>query len=154
MTTDQISQAKPWANPSGSSSSYGGNPLAAAAAAISLRIIDEEQLVDNSRRVGEIMRNALLPFVDRYPFVGHVDGAGLFLRIELVRDKTTKEALAKKITERIFKECLRRGLLTMSYAPSFRLQPALTIDEATALNGVDILREVFDAIERDGSFRD
>ena len=48
----RFSRAKPWANPSGSSSSYGGNPLAAAAGAAALRIIDEERLVENARDVG------------------------------------------------------------------------------------------------------
>ncbi len=59
-------------------------------------------------------------------------GAGLFLRMELVKDKKTKEPLPRQVTERIFTECVRRGLLTMAYAASFRIQPALTIDEATA----------------------
>ena len=46
-------------------------------------------------------------------------------------------------------ECVRRGLLTMSYAASFRIQPPLTIDEATARNGLAILREVFDLVARE-----
>ena len=53
LTTDEIAAAKPWGNPSGSSSSYGGNPLGAAAGAAALRIIDEEKLVENARVVGE-----------------------------------------------------------------------------------------------------
>ena len=69
--------------------------------------------------------------------------------IELVKDKKTKEPLPRKVTERIFTEAVRRGLLTMAYAASFRIQPALTIDEATAKNGVAILREVFDLVERE-----
>jgi 4-aminobutyrate aminotransferase-like enzyme len=149
LTTDAISSAKPWANPSGSSSSYGGNPLASAAGAAALRIIDEEQLVENSRVVGAKLLDALRPFADRYPFVGDVRGTGLFLGIELVRDKRTKEPLGKPATTRIFHECLDRGLLTMSYAASFRIQPALTIDEATALHAVEILREVFDHVEKE-----
>lgn len=149
LTTDAISSAKPWANPSGSSSSYGGNPLASAAGAAALRIIDDEKLVENSRVVGQKLLEALRPFVDRYAFVGEVRGAGLFLGIELVKDKKTKEPLSKAATTRIFQECLHRGLLTMAYAASFRIQPALTIDEATALAGVEILREVFDLVEKE-----
>jgi 4-aminobutyrate aminotransferase/(S)-3-amino-2-methylpropionate transaminase len=150
LTTDAISQARPWSVPSGSSSSYGGNPLAAAAAAAALRIIDEEKLEENSRKVGEIMLRELETFVERFPFVGFVQGSGLFLRVEMVRDKQTREALPRKVTERIFMECVRRGLLTMAYSASFRLQPALTIDEATARNGLAVLAEVFDVATREG----
>ncbi|HVU52657.1 MAG TPA: aminotransferase class III-fold pyridoxal phosphate-dependent enzyme [Polyangia bacterium] len=153
LTTDEIAQAKPWGVPSGSSSSYGGNPLGAAAGAAALRIIDEERLTENAREVGAVMLRELEGFVERYPFVGFVQGAGLFLRVELVRDKKTKEPLPRRLTERIFAECVRRGLLTMAYAASFRIQPALTIDEATARNGLAILAEVFDAVAREGTWR-
>jgi len=149
LTTDAISQAKPWSIPSGSSSSYGGNPLASAAAASALRIIDEEQLEENSKTVGAMMLRELQGFEQRFPFVGYVQGSGLFLRVELVKDRKTKEPLPRKVTERIFMECVRRGLLTMSYTASFRLQPALTIDEATAKNGLAILGEVFETVERE-----
>ena len=146
LTTDEIARARPWSVPSGSSSSYGGNPLAAAAGAASLAIIDEERLVDNAAAVGALMLRELETFVERFPFVGFVQGAGLFLRVELVKDRVTKEPLSRAVTERIFLECVRRGLLTMAYAPSFRLQPALTLDEATARNGLAILAEVFQKV--------
>jgi 4-aminobutyrate aminotransferase/(S)-3-amino-2-methylpropionate transaminase len=153
LTTDEIAQAKPWGIPSGSSSSYGGNPLGAAAGAAALRIIDDEQLTENARAVGASMLLHLEGFVERYPFVGFVQGAGLFLRVELVKDKKTKEPLPRRITDRLFTECVRRGLLTMAYAASFRIQPALTIDEATAKNGLAILAEVFDDMAREGYWR-
>jgi 4-aminobutyrate aminotransferase-like enzyme len=149
LTTDEIAGAKPWANPSGSSSSYGGNPLGAAAGAAALRAIDEESLVDNARAMGELFLRELQPFVDDYPFVGHVRGRGLFVGLELVRDKKTKAPLSRSITRRIFDACAQRGLLTMAYAPSFRIQPALGIDEETVRSGIEILREVFDALLRE-----
>jgi 4-aminobutyrate aminotransferase / (S)-3-amino-2-methylpropionate transaminase / 5-aminovalerate transaminase len=149
LTTDEISQAKPWSIPSGSSSSYGGNPLAAAAAAAALRIIEEERLEENSKAVGALMLRELQGFEQRFPFVGFVQGSGLFLRVELVKDRKTKEPLPRKVTDRIFMECVRRGLLTMSYSASFRLQPALTLDEATAKNGLAILAEVFETVDRE-----
>ena len=95
------------------------------------------------------MIDALRPFVDDYPFVGEVHGRGLLIGMELVRDKKTKQPLARSATRRIFDECVRRGLLTMAYAPSFRIQPALTIDRATADTGIAILREVFDLVKRE-----
>ncbi len=151
LTGDSIASAKPWSLPSGSSSSYGGNALGAAAGAAALRTIDEEGLVENSRHVGARMLAELEPFAERYSFVGKVCGRGLFLSLELVRDKKTKEPLDRRSTERIFHECLRRGLLTMSYSPHFRMQPALTIDVDTALNGIAILREVFDRFDEQRS---
>jgi 4-aminobutyrate aminotransferase-like enzyme len=68
-------------------------------------------------------------------------GAGLFLGLELVSDERAKEPLPQYVTERIFKECLLRCLLTKACTASFRIQPSVTIDEATALNGLAILRE-------------
>jgi 4-aminobutyrate aminotransferase/(S)-3-amino-2-methylpropionate transaminase len=152
-TSDDIASAKPWSNASGSSSSYGGNPLAAAAGAASLRILEDEHLVENSRRVGAVMLRELESFVDRYPFVGCARGSGMFMALELVTDKHTKEPLARKITQRIFQECVRRGLLTMSYSAHFRIQPPLTTDERTAMNGLAILREVFDVVADEGWWR-
>jgi 4-aminobutyrate aminotransferase-like enzyme len=149
-TTDEIAAAKPWSNRSGSSSSYGGNPLAAAAGAASLKIIEQENLVENSRRVGALMLRELETWVDRYPFIGCVRGSGMFMAIEMVRDRVTKAPLTSAVTERIFGECTRRGLLAMGYAASFRIQPPLTTDEATAMNGLAILREVFDVVAREG----
>jgi 4-aminobutyrate aminotransferase-like enzyme len=153
VSRDDIVAAKPWSNPSGSSSSYGGNPLAAAAAAASLKIIDDEDLVENSRRVGAHLLEKISDWSERYPFVGDVRGLGLFVGLDLVRDKETKEPLAKKICRRIFDECLRRGLLTMTYTHRVRLQPALTIDEGTVDAAVAVLAEVFDLIAAEGSWK-
>src|SRR5262249_14663758 len=55
IARESIAFAKPWANPSGSSSSYGGNPLAAAAALASLTVVREEGLVEHSRELGARM---------------------------------------------------------------------------------------------------
>lgn len=154
ITSDAISRARPWADPSGSSSSYGGNPLAAAACAAALRIVDEEALVDNSRVVGAAMKEWIETFVEEFPFVGHVRGAGLFLGLELVRDRETREPLSRAACARIFQACLQRGLLTMSYAPSFRIQPALTIDLETARTGVEIMRDAFRSVLESGAYRE
>lgn len=149
MTTAEIAQAKPWSNESGSSSSYGGNALAAAAGAASLGIIENEHLVENSRVVGAKLLEALQPFVERYPFVGLVTGSGMMLRMELVVDKQTREPLPRSVTGRLFDALVQAGLMTMAYSPHFRLQPALTLDEQTAMNGVQILRDVFDVMAKE-----
>ena len=120
----EIAQAKPWSNPSGSSSSYGGNPLAAAAALASLRTLHGENLLEHVREVGRSMLEELRTWPDRLRWVGDARGEGLFLAVELVADRQTKEPLAKKICDEIFQDGLRRGLLAMSYTHAIRLQPA------------------------------
>ena len=150
---EDIANSKIWSTPSGSSSSYGGNPLVSAAGLAALKIIDEENLVENSRRMGEYFLKKLEPMVDQYPFIGEVRGKGLFLAIELVEDKVTKKPLSTRACEQIFYECLKRGLLTMSYTARFRLQPAMTIDEATLDEAVAILTEVFDLMKQSGTWQ-
>ncbi len=150
VSTEEMVKVRPWGNPSGSSSSYGGNPLAAAAAKASTEIIIQENLVENSRNMGNYFLERLKPFVDRYSFIGEVRGAGLMLGIEMVKDKKTKEPLSKNASNWIFYEFLKRGLLTMSYASSFRIQPAMTIDQDTIETIVAIMYEVFDLVEEKG----
>ena len=147
IASDKICDSKPWANPSGSSSSYGGNPLVSAAASAALKIIDDERLVENSAKMGAYFLKKLQPMVDRYPFVGEVRGQGLFLAIELVKDKQTREPLSKSVTQKIFMEFVKRGLLTMSYTARFRIQPAMTIQEHTIDESIDIMAEVFDQLK-------
>ena len=100
--------------------------------------------------MGEYFLEKLLPFVERYPFVGEVRGAGLFLAVELVKDKKTKEPLPKAIVHRVFMEFVKRGLLTMAYDSRFRIQTAMNIDEATIDEAVAIMQEVFDDMKASG----
>ena len=147
LVHDAIARTEPWALPSGSSSSYGGNPLAAAAAAATLQIIDEESLVENSRKVGAYFLEKLQALSERFRFIGQARGVGLMLALELVEDPVTRVPLAKEHTHFLFHECLKRGLLTMGYDARFRIQPAMTIDESTVDEAVDILTESFNALE-------
>ena len=137
----ELAQAKPWANPSGSSSSYGGNPLAAAAALASIRTLQRENVLENVRSVGAAMLAELRTWSERLRWVGDVRGEGLLLAVELVADRTTKEPLPRKVCDEIFQEGLRRGLLAMSYTHAIRLQPALTIEREVGLAGLALLRE-------------
>jgi len=143
LLSDRLGKAEPFGKPSASSSSYGGNPLAAVAVSETIKTIRKEKLVDNSRRVGERMLTRLREFVEKYEFVGDVRGRGLMIGIDLVRDRDTKQLLSRKVTEHIFKQCLRRGLVTMSYFPRVRINPPLVITDQQAEAGIDILDEVF-----------
>ncbi len=150
MSRAEIVNSKPWSVPSGSSSSYGGNPMAAAAANAALSIIEEEGLVENAKKQGAYFLSKLKPLEEKYPFVGEVRGEGLFMAIELVKDKESKEPLSKNVTNKIFMEMLKRGLLTMAYAASFRIQPSMTIDSGTVDEAARIIGDVFESMNREG----
>ena len=147
VTTDAIAQAKPFANPSGSSSSYGGNPLASAAADAALSIIRSENLVENSRLVGEVLLKRLQAMKTRLPMVGAVRGRGLMIGVDLVRP-ATGEVLDKETCREVFSECLRRGLLTMAYTSSVRINPPLVISQEQALSGAEIFEEALAAVAK------
>ena len=148
VSTTELTAKKPWSNPSASSSSYGGNPLASAAGLAALEIIVKEDLVKNSERVGAVMLSALEAMKDRHSIIGIVRGKGLMLGIELVRDQKTKEPIAKEFTKTLYQECLRRGLVAMTYSPSIRINPPLVITEDEALAGLAILDEALGAASR------
>jgi 4-aminobutyrate aminotransferase / (S)-3-amino-2-methylpropionate transaminase / 5-aminovalerate transaminase len=153
LTRSDVSQAKPWSNPSGASSSYGGNPLAAAAALASVKTIREEKLWQNAEQVGGAMLAELRRMQERHPFVGDVRAAGLFLAIELVKDRETKEPLDGALMKQVYADCVQHGLLAMTYTPHVRLQPALTIDVDTALEGLAVLDGVFRRLAEGGRWR-
>jgi 4-aminobutyrate aminotransferase/(S)-3-amino-2-methylpropionate transaminase len=146
ISTDELTRHPPFSRPSGSSSSYGGNPLAAAAGLASLEIITRENLVENSERVGRAMLGKLLAMKEKHRVIGDVRGAGLLLGLELVKDRKSKELVSKDSTKALFQECLRRGLVAMSYSPVIRINPPLSIDEGTALEGLEILDEALTAV--------
>jgi 4-aminobutyrate aminotransferase/(S)-3-amino-2-methylpropionate transaminase len=148
ISTDELTSKKPWSNPSASSSSYGGNPLAAAAGLAALEIIVKEDLVKNADRVGRAMLAALEHMKEKHRTIGLVRGKGLLLGIELVRDPKTKEPIQKEFTRTLYQECLRRGLVAMTYSPSVRINPPLLIREETALQGLAILDEALEATSR------
>jgi 4-aminobutyrate aminotransferase-like enzyme len=146
ISTDAIVAAKPFARPSASSSSYGGNPLAATAALATIETIVDEGLVEHAAKVGTRMLDRLRTMQEKHPWIGDVRGVGLLIGLDLVRDRDTKEPLAREITERIFGEALRRGLLLMGYFPRVRINPPLTITAQQADDGLDVLDEALTVV--------
>jgi 4-aminobutyrate aminotransferase-like enzyme len=151
---EELHSAKPFGAPSGSSSSYGGNALASAAALSTLEVILSERLCENSARQGEVFLARLRQFADKYSFVGDVRGKGLFLALELVQDHSTKEPLDPKYMKALYLNGVEKGFLSMSYAAAIRFQPALTISDDELGRGLDLLESTLDdlaaQLKRDG----
>jgi len=153
ISTDAITAAEPFSKASASSSSYGGNPLAATAVLTTIETILDERLVESAERVGALLLDGLRGLKEKYEFVGDVRGAGLLIGMDLVKDRKTKQPLDREITEQVFLGALRRGLLMMGYGARIRINPPLILTESEARDGVTILDEVFAEIARDGRYR-
>jgi 4-aminobutyrate aminotransferase-like enzyme len=149
ISSDEIVQAEPFSHPSASSSSYGGNPLAAAACHVTLETILEEKLVENSHAVGSWLLERLREMEVRYPFVGDVRGRGLMIGVELVRDKRSKEPLSKKAAKGLFQLGMQEGILLMITNSVIRINPALVISQEEANLGLERLKKIFDTLEKD-----
>jgi 4-aminobutyrate aminotransferase-like enzyme len=154
ISTDEFVAAKPFSMPSASSSSYGGNPLAAEACLVTLETILEEKLVENSHAVGSWLLDRLREMEDRYPFVGQVRGKGLMIGVELVRDKKSKEPLSGKATKAVFQLGLQEGIILMITGPVIRINPALIISQEEANLGLEKLKKVFDTLEKDKLYQE
>ncbi|MGH7932806.1 MAG: aspartate aminotransferase family protein [Candidatus Binataceae bacterium] len=143
LISDEMGKAEPFSKPSASSSSYGGNPMAAVAVSETIKAIKRDKLVENSRKVGAFLLGQLLNLKEKYEFIGDVRGRGLLIGLELVRDYKSKREMSRRVMEIVFKESLKRGLLLMSYFPRVRINPPLVITETQAEAGAVILDEVF-----------
>jgi 4-aminobutyrate aminotransferase-like enzyme len=146
---ESVAFAKPFANPSGSSSSYGGNPLAAAAARATVETIIEDRLVDHSRDLGARMLATMKRWEGDIPIVSDVRGLGMLIGMDLVVPGT-RRLLDKKVTRWIFDTLLSRGVIAMIYNPEVRINPPLVIREAEAMEALsimeDVLREASDRV--------
>jgi 4-aminobutyrate aminotransferase-like enzyme len=140
---EPIAFSKPWANPSGSSSSYGGNPLAAAAAHTTIRTIIDDGLVEHSRRLGAMMLEEMRAWEDEIPIVSDVRGKGLMLGMDLVVPGT-RTLLDKKITRSIFDTLLARGVIAMIYNPEVRINPPLVITDEQAMEALATIKAVLE----------
>ena len=139
ISTDEIVAAEPFSLPSASSSSYGGNPLAAAAALATIETIVADRLVEHSARVGRLFLEGLRGIAERRPAIANVRGRGLLIGFDLVSDLQRKTPLPKDACVRFFKDCLADGLIAMSYSPRVRIHPPLVITADQAIQALAIL---------------
>ena len=95
---------------------WAGNPIASAVVKKTLEVIEDEKLLDNVNKEGAHLRRRLEELKEKYPFIGDVRGMGLMQAIEIVKDKATRECYPRKekIAEKIFKECMKNGLIIMT----------------------------------------
>jgi 4-aminobutyrate aminotransferase-like enzyme len=136
ISTDEIMAAKPFSLPSASSSSYGGNPLAAAAALITIRTIIDDKLTENAATIGEFLRAGLQSIGGA---IANVRGRGLLVGFDLVENGAL---MAKPRCVEFFKRCLARGLIMMCYTPRVRIHPPLILRREEAEQALPTIDDV------------
>jgi 4-aminobutyrate aminotransferase / (S)-3-amino-2-methylpropionate transaminase / 5-aminovalerate transaminase len=140
VAREAITRAEPWCKPSFSSSSYGGNPLACAAIRASVGIVVDEHLAERSARLGERFRQGLFRIAEQHPEVAHVRGEGLFIGFDLVSPDTGNLWKAGQCRQ-LFDALLKRGAISMAYAPRVRINPPLVITEAEVDEALGLFAE-------------
>jgi 4-aminobutyrate aminotransferase/(S)-3-amino-2-methylpropionate transaminase len=126
---------------------YGGNPLACAAALGVFETIEEEKLVDRARVIGGILTARLTEMKNKYSVIGEVRGRGAMQAIELVKagsKEPNPEAMAK-----VIKYCQQNGVLILTagtYGNVIRFLPPLVITEALLNDALDVLDAGFAAL--------
>lgn len=134
------------------SSSYGGNPMACAAALASIEVIEEEDLLDNVRSVSKLIMQRLERMKEQHPIIGDVKGKGFLLGIELVKDKASKEPFAKAGTL-VYQKAFQKGLAWIPAGHILRMSPPLIMDEKYAMKGIDIIEDAISEVESEFGYK-
>jgi 4-aminobutyrate aminotransferase len=133
--------------PGAHGSTFGGNPVAIAAALTTMDLI-ESQYMGNARRMGDYLFGRMADWPTKFKVVGEVRGRGLMIGIEIVRDQRTKEKAAD-LRNAIVDLAFHKGLLVLGAGEnSIRLSPPLLIDEEQADFAVKTLEECFREAEK------
>ncbi|GAA2041595.1 4-aminobutyrate--2-oxoglutarate transaminase [Yaniella flava] len=122
---------------------YGGNPVAVAAALASLEVMEEEELSAKANRIGELITEHFTRIQKDDARVGDIRGRGAMMAIEFV-DPETKEPLAKLVNE-IAVEARKQGVITLTagtYGNVLRFLPPVVIDEDLLQEGLSVITDI------------
>lgn len=126
---------------------YGGNPVACAAALAAIATIEQDGLVARAAAIGETVLARLRDVQSRVPAVGDVRGRGAMVAVELVRPGTTEPDAAA--TAEVARRCHAAGVVVLTcgtYGNVIRLLPPLVIDDDLLSDGLDVLCEALSAL--------
>jgi len=130
--------------------SMGGSPLPCAAACATIDIILEEKLLERATNLGKRIMERLEEMKQKHPLIGDVRGVGVFIGIELVKDRTTKEPAVSE-AEQVEAKAREKGLLLalshrVGYGNVVKMKPSLTITDEEVDRGLDILDQVLSEV--------
>ncbi len=130
------------------SSSYGGNPMACAAALACIEVIEEEDLLERSLHLGDIALRRMEKMKAAHAIVGDVRARGCLMGIELVKDKSTKEPF-DEAGKLVYQKAFRHGLAWIPAGHILRMSPPVVMEDEVLLRGLDIIEEAIGETERE-----
>jgi len=127
-------------------STFGGNTVSAAVGKKVLEIVLRDRYMEHARETGSYLLDRLNPFTERFPLVGDIRGSGLFLGIELVRNRENLEPAGKEAS--YIKERLRDMRILVGtdgpYGNVLKIRPPMPFDKENADVLVDRLSDIFE----------
>jgi len=130
---------------------FSGAPILCAAACAAVNVVVEERLPEKAAETGKFMMKRLKLMEGKYSLIGQVRGPGLFLGVEIVKDKKSKER-APKEAKKILEECQKRGVIfgisqVAGVGNVIKIKPPLNISKDLASKVLDVFEEVVSEIE-------
>ncbi|MFI5345816.1 MAG: 4-aminobutyrate--2-oxoglutarate transaminase [Elusimicrobiota bacterium] len=122
---------------------FGGNPVAIAAAGAVIGMFDDGPLLKRSKEIGAQIQSTLSRWAQIYPVIGEARGLGPMMALELVKDKSTKEAFPDG-AKRLVKHCYERGVVILTagtYGNCIRLLPPLAITDDQLAEALSVLED-------------
>ena len=115
-------------------STFGGNPVSCAVGMAVLDVVEEEGLQEKARRVGGYLTDGFKRLAERHDVIGDVRGPGLFMGVELVRGRVTKEPATNE-TARLVEQLKSDSILISAEGPFhnvLKIKPPLQFEETDA----------------------
>jgi 4-aminobutyrate aminotransferase len=139
--------------PGSHASTFGGNPVSAAAALATISFIEENKLMDNATKLGEYMMRIFNEWKEKYEIVGDVRGKGLMIGIEIVKDKTKKEFGAEEASK-IIDIAWKNGVLLITCGRStLRVAPPLTITKSLIDEALGVMESAISEVNKQARWK-
>ena len=127
-----------------------GIPLSCAAASAVADIVVEEDIPGRAEKMGKFWYEKLKELEERHPIIGDIRGKGLFIAVELVKDRKTKEKASQE-ARRVQQECQKRGVifnLSTILGNTIKIKPPMIITEELSSRALEVFDEVLGIVEK------
>ena len=130
------------------STSYGGNPMACAAALACLEVIEEENLLEHAMELEQVFKDKMSDWTEKYKIVGDCRVKGCLLGIELVKDKVKKTPF-DEAGKLVYQKAFKKGLAWVPAGHILRMSPPIIMPNEVASKGMDIIEEAIAETEKE-----